>query len=150
MEHSTALISYLLSLIFYLLSFISYLTKAMSRDSITFEKSKRFASRVVKLYSYLTRKNEFVMSKQVLRAGTSIGANLAESVYAASTSDFLNKVTIALKECNETRYWLELLHDNSFITKRMYVSILADCDDILHLLISTVKTLRTRISKESK
>ena len=122
----------------------------MSRGSVTYEKSRLFASRIVKLYVYLIGKGEQVMSKQILRSGTSIGANLAESVYAVSENDFLNKVSIALKECNETHYWLDLLHDNSFITKEMYVSVLKDCDDILHMLIATVKTIRAKSARELK
>ena len=122
----------------------------MSRGSITYEKSRKFASRIVKLYRFLCGKDEYVMSKQLLRSGTSIGANLAESVYAVSSNDFFNKVSIALKECSETRYWLDLLYDNDFLTQKMFKSISKDCDDILHMLIATIKTLRTKTSKEAK
>lgn len=122
----------------------------MSRGSITYEKSRGFASRIVKLYLFLCGKGEYVMSKQLLRSGTSIGANLAESIYAVSSDDFSNKISIALKECSETRYWLDLLYDNDFLTSKMFKSISKDCDDILHMLIATVKTMRAKADKEAK
>ena len=84
----------------------------MSADSVAKQKSMAFAKRMVKLYQYLTtEKKEFVMSKQLLRSGTSIGANIAEAVYGSSRKDFTAKLYIALKECAETLYWLELLHE---------------------------------------
>jgi len=114
----------------------------MSKGSVTYKKSKKFASRVVKMYIYLKdKKQEYVLSKQVLRSGTSIGANLAESVWASSKADFLSKVTIALKEAEETMYWLELLQDNGFLSADDYESISADCDQLIALLVSSRKTL---------
>ena len=86
-------------------------------DNTINNKSKRFAVRVVKLYKYLCEeKKEFVLSKQLLRSGTSIGANIAESECAISKKDFLSKIYIALKECSETMYWLDLLHDTQYLT----------------------------------
>ena len=79
------------------------------------EKTYAFALRIIKAYNFLTSKNEYVLSKQLLRAGTSIGANCREATYAQSKMDFINKLSIALKEANETIYWLELLHDSDFI-----------------------------------
>ena len=89
----------------------------MDKDSTALRKSKLFAIRIVRLYQYLcSEKTEFVLSKQLLRSGTSIGANLAESECAISKKDFLAKVYIALKECAETLYWLELLRENGYLS----------------------------------
>lgn len=94
-------------------------------------KSKRFAVRIVKLYKYLcNEKNEFVISKQVLRSGTSIGANVAESECAISKRDFVAKIYIALKECAETIYWLDLLVETDFLSENEYKSLVADCVEI--------------------
>ena len=113
----------------------------MSADSIAKQKSMAFAKRMVKLYQYLTaEKQEFVMSKQLLRSGTSIGANIAEAVYGSSRRDFAAKL-IALKECAETLYWLELLHECEYITTPMYVSLHADCKELRKILSSSTKTL---------
>ena len=105
-------------------------------------KSKKFAVRIVNLYKYLcNEKNEFVMSKQILRSGTSIGANLAEAECGSSKKDFLNKVYIALKECAETIYWLDLLFDTEYINEKEYNSIKNDCEEIRKMLSSTTKTI---------
>jgi len=114
----------------------------VSQNSVAYQKSKEFACRIVKMYLYLTdTKKERVMSKQVLRSGTSIGANLAEAVWGSSRADFLSKVNIALKEAHETIYWLELLGDNGFLTKKTYESIAEDCRQLIAMLVSTRKTL---------
>lgn len=105
-------------------------------------KSKRFAVRIVKLYQYLcNEKKEFVLSKQLLRSGTSIGANLAEAETAISKKDFLSKIYIALKECSESLYWLELLHETDYLTKQEYNSIYTDCIEIRKMLSATTKTI---------
>ena len=97
-------------------------------------KAKAFARRIVNLYVYLTdKKHEFVMSKQVLRSGTSIGANLTEAKYAQSRPDFASKMGIALKEAAETVYWLELLHDSDLMTEKMSGSILKDANEIVSI-----------------
>ncbi len=112
------------------------------------EKSKTFSIRIVRLYKYLTEeKKEFIMSKQLLRSGTSIGANLAEAKYAISDSDFLSKQYIALKEASETLYWLELLYKTDYLTKDEYDSICQDAEELRKLLSSSTKTLRSRLSK---
>ena len=108
------------------------------------EKSKTFSIRIVRLYKYLTEEN---MSKQLLRSGTSIGANLAEAKYAISDSDFLSKQYIALKEASETLYWLELLYKTDYLTKDEYDSICQDAEELRKLLSSSTKTLRSRLSK---
>ena len=93
-------------------------------DSVTLDKSKEFAIRIVKLYNYLRKeKREFVMSNQLLRCGTSIGANLAEALYGISRKDFLAKTSISLKECAETKYWLELLNKTGYLNDKEYKSI---------------------------
>lgn len=108
-------------------------------------KSFAFALRVVKLAKYLQEeKREFVLSKQVLRSGTAIGALVREAEHAQSKADFINKMSIALKEANETDYWLDLLHQSGYVTQESYNSIHPDIQELLKLLVSIVKT-----SKES-
>jgi four helix bundle protein len=112
----------------------------------SFSKSKKFASRIIKLYKYLCgEKKEYVLSKQILRSGTSIGANLAEAEYGCSPKDFMNKKSIALKECAETLYWLDLLKDNDFITKEWFDNIHRDCEEIVKMLTSAVKTMSKKL-----
>ena len=97
---------------------------------------------IVKLYQYLTgEKKELVMSKQLLRCGTSIGANIAEAVYGSSRKDFTTKLYIALKECAETLYWLELLHESEYLTSPMYTSLYSDCEELRKILSASTKTL---------
>lgn len=109
--------------------------------SIIFEKSKSFAVRIVRLYKYLClNKKEYVLSKQILRSGTSIGANIAEARCAISKKDFLSKMYIAFKECAETLYWLELLHDTDYLTEKEYVSLKNDCEEIRRMLSAITKT----------
>ena len=118
----------------------------MDKDSTALRKSKLFAIRIVRLYQYLcSEKTEFVLSKQLLRSGTSIGANLAESECAISKKDFLAKVYIALKECAETLYWLELLRETGYLRVSEYDSIHADCEELRKMLSSTTKTLSESI-----
>ena len=115
----------------------------MKKENILREKSYSFALRVIKLYKYLyDEKREYVMSKQVLRSGTSIGAMVRESEFAQSKADFINKLSIALKEANETDYWLLLLKDSNHITKNMYNSVNIDIKEIISLLVSSVKTAK--------
>ena len=102
-------------------------------------KSFDFAVRIVNLYKFLCEKNEYVMSKQLLKSGTSIGANVAEAQKAQSYSDFNAKMNIALKEANETSYWLRLLRHTDYITEREYESIFEDTKEILALLIAICK-----------
>ena len=107
------------------------------------DKSKRFAVRIVNLYKYLYNvKKEYIMSKQLLRCGTSIGANLSEAECAISKSDFTSKIYIALKECSEACYWLELLYETDFLSEEQYKSIYKDCLEIRKILTATTKTLR--------
>lgn len=111
------------------------------------EKTYSFALRIIKAYRYLTEKNEYILSRQLLRAGTSIGANCREATYAQSKLDFIGKLSIALKETNETIYWIELLHDSDFIDNDSFKSIHADGLEILKLLISIIKTSKSNLQK---
>lgn len=105
--------------------------------------SKSFALRVIKLYKYLLEeKHEYIMSKQVYRSGTSIGANIAESRNAQSKADFINKLSIALKEADETMYWLELLHESENIDNKQFESMSNDLNIIIGTLIKIIKKLR--------
>ena len=105
------------------------------------EKSFAFAIRCVKCYQYLqNNKKEYVLSKQFLRSGTSIGANIREAEHAQSKADFINKISVSLKEANETAYWLELLHESCYLESEHFDSIYFDCIEILKLLTTVVKT----------
>ncbi|MCL2540699.1 MAG: four helix bundle protein [Firmicutes bacterium] len=113
------------------------------KNTMLVDKSKAFAIRAIKLYNYLKdSKQEFVISKQLLRSGTSVGANIAESRYAVSKLDFTNKLSIALKEANESEYWLELLYETGYIDKKEFDSIIIDIKELLKLLITSIKTAR--------
>ena len=114
----------------------------MEAENTARYKSKRFAVRIVRLYQYLCEeKREFVLSKQILRSGTSIGANLAEAECAISKKDFLSKIYIALKECSETLYWLELLTETDYLSEQEFKSLNADCDELRRMLSATTKTI---------
>ncbi len=104
-------------------------------------KSYAFAIRIVKAYKHLTAdKKEFILSKQLVRSGTAIGALVKEAEHALSKADFVNKMNIALKEANETEYWLSLLKDCEYIDEQSFISIIDDCRELIRLLISIVKT----------
>ena len=108
--------------------------------------SKNYAIRIVKLYKYLNDvKKEFVMSKQILRCGTSIGANISESVFAQSRQDFISKLSISLKEASETKFWLELLHESGYLNKESFESIYEDNLELLRLLSSIIITSRRNL-----
>ena len=110
-------------------------------ENIIVTKSKNFAVRIVNAYKYLTsEKNEYVMSKQLLRSGTSIGANVKEGIRGQSKPDFYAKFNIALKEASETEYWLEILYETNYIDEKLYESINSDCEEIIRLLVSITKT----------
>ncbi len=107
------------------------------------DKSYKFALRTVKLYKHLSEdKKEFVLSKQILRSGTSIGANIAEGSQAQSKPDFIHKLSIALKEAFETDYWLCLLRDGEFITEKQSESLIIDCNELQKILTSSIKTAK--------
>ena len=114
----------------------------MIENNILADKSFAFALRCIKLYKFLTEeKREFVMSKQVLRSGTSIGANIKESVYAQSKADFGAKISIAKKEAGETEYWLELLKASGYLNDKLATSLINDCKELLRMLIASTKKI---------
>lgn len=112
-------------------------------SNIVRTKSKSFAIRIIKLYGYLCEsKKEFIISKQLLRSGTSIGANVVEAAYGISRKDFLAKNYIAFKECAETIYWLELLHETGYLTEQEFNSIHSEAVELSKILSSITKTLK--------
>jgi four helix bundle protein len=112
-------------------------------DSIVLQKSKLFSVRIIKLHKYLCdTKKEFIISKQIVRSGTSMSANLSEASCAISRNDFLAKTYIAFKECKETLTWLELLKNSNYLTQNQFESLNADCEELRKLLSSITKTLR--------
>ncbi|MCI0498657.1 MAG: four helix bundle protein [Planctomycetales bacterium] len=116
------------------------------RKSKVYQKAYAFSIRMVKLYQYLCEhKKEYVLSKQLLRCGTSIGANIAEANGAISEDDFSHKMPLSYKECLETKYWLSLLKDTGYLLKKEYESLFADADEIAKMLFSVLKA--TRINK---
>lgn len=116
-----------------------------NKNTIKF-KSKQFAVRIVNFYKYLCNdKKEFVLSKQILRSGTSIGANIAESECAISKKDFLSKLYIALKKCSETLYWLDLLYDTEYLTEEQYNSMKKDCEEMRKMMSASTKTMAENI-----
>lgn len=119
------------------------------RDSILRRKSESFADRIVKLQRFIVTQGENVMSKQIYRSDTSIGANIAESINAQSEADFINKLSIALKEANETEYWLSRLHQAGYIDERGFVSMKNDNDELIRMLVQSIKTIKKRINYES-
>lgn len=120
----------------------------MKENNIVVDKSKLFAIRIIKLYKYLSdEKREYILSKQLLRSGTSIGANIKEAVRGQSKADFYAKLNISLKEASETEYWLELLYETDYITKSQFTSIYNDCQELLKLLTSITKTQKSKKEK---
>ena len=118
----------------------------MKNNNVTYEKAYQFAMRIVKAHQYLAKnKKEFTLSKQLLRSGTSIGANVAEANGAISDADFSSKISIAYKECLETKYWLSLLKDTKYINEKTFKSIYKDADELGKILFAILKT--TRIDK---
>jgi len=116
----------------------------MEKKNIIKEKSFAFAVEIVCLYQILSEKKEFVLSKQLLRSGTSIGANIREAEHAQSKADFIHKLSISLKEANETEYWLDLLHETKFLSEIEFQSIKAKIIEILKLLTSIINTSKNK------
>ena len=112
---------------------------------ITQDKSKRFAIRIIRFYNYLKETRNQTLGRQILRSGTAIGANIAESANAHSNKDFLSKINIALKECSETKYWLEILFESETIDKNSFQSLYDDCVELEKLLSSSVKTVKAKL-----
>jgi four helix bundle protein len=121
------------------------------RNSVAHIKAKAFAVRIVKFTQFLQKeKEERVLSKQILRSGTSIGANLHECINAQSKPDFISKLQIALKEANETEYWLELFFESDIIDRQMYDSLHYDLNELISLLVSSIKTAKTNINNKKQ
>ena len=117
-------------------------------NSILKDKSYKFSVRIVKLCQFLQEeKREYILSKQIIRSGTSIGASIFEAEYAQSNLDFIHKFSISLKEANETLYWLSLLKDTDYLDLKLFESLYNDCDEIVSMLVSTIKTLKTKTHK---
>ena len=117
-----------------------------SKNSLFLDKSFIFAVRIVKLYKYLcSQKKEYVLSKQLLRSGTSIGANINEAQDAQSKNDFISKLSISLKEARETKYWIELLRETDYLTDKEANNILEDLIEVIKLLVSIIKTTKENI-----
>ena len=115
----------------------------MIKDNVIEYKTYSFANRIVKAYRYLTKEQkEFILSKQLLRSGTAIGALVREAKFAQSKADFINKMSIALKEANETKYWPSLLYDNEYIDNPSFQSIFEEAKEVTAILVSIVKTTK--------
>ena len=118
------------------------------RENPTYQKAMAFAIRIVKLYKYLVEeKAERVMSKQLLRSGTSIGANYSEALSAESNQDFVHKLAISQKEANETSFWLELLYSTEYLTDKQYESLDADCTELRKIITSIILTAKQKKEK---
>ncbi|MBR6419511.1 MAG: four helix bundle protein [Oscillospiraceae bacterium] len=112
----------------------------MNSDSVILIKSKAFALRIIRMYHYLTvQKHEYILSKQVLRSGTSIGANAKEAAAGQSRADFFAKHNIALKEACETEYWLELLHESGYLSDSDFAGIYSDCKELIRILTAITR-----------
>ena len=116
-------------------------------ESILKTNSFRFAVRIVNLYKHLCEnKKEFVLSKQILRSGTSVGANIREAEHSESKADFVHKMAVAQKEINETIYWLELMQETEYISKQEFESINADAIEIIKMITSSIKTAKSKLT----
>ena len=114
------------------------------KSSIIKEKSYKFSLEIIKLYKLLLKQKEYVLSKQLIRNGTSIGANIEEALAGQSHADFLSNMSIASKEARETKYWLNLLNDSGFIEKEHITPLMKECEGIIKILTSIVKTISTK------
>lgn len=119
---------------------------AKGTNSILNLKSYAFAIRIVRLSQFLQKeKSEYILSKQILRSGTAIGALIRESEFGQSKADFISKLSIALKEANESDYWMALLYDTDYIEEKLYQSLSSDCNELISLLISSIKTSKSKL-----
>jgi len=119
----------------------------MRKENILKTKSFAFALEVIKVYKYLREEHkEYILSKQLLRSGTAIGALVRESENAASTKDFINKLNVALKEADETLYWLELLHQSFYLNEDCFKLMYGICNELVSILIASIKTLKLKLN----
>ena len=114
--------------------------KSVKKPNVIQEKSYRFALRIIGLYKHMHNQNEFILSKQIVRSGTSIGANVEEATAAQSRKDFISKMSIASKEARETKYWLRLIRDSSIVELNDLTELIEECGEIVRILTSIVKT----------
>lgn len=122
----------------------------MKEQNVLKEKSYQFAIRIVKLYQFLKdEKKEFTLSKQILRSGTSVGANVEEAIGAQSQKDFYMKLNISYKEARETHYWLRILHDTNYLDEKQFQSIINDCDELLKITGTIIKTMKSKLFPNS-
>ena len=118
------------------------------KDNLILNKTFDFSVRIINSYKYIcANKHEFVMAKQLLRCGTSIGANVNEAVNAQSDRDFLSKMSIALKEATETEYWLKLLLQTEYLTQKQGTSFLKDCEEVKRILTAIIKTKKAKLQQ---
>lgn len=115
------------------------------KENILIDRSIYFAARIIKLHRYLIKKKETIISRQIVRSGTSIGANINEANYGQSKADFISKLHIALKETAETEYWLKLLILSEYVTQEMGESLLSDCLEIKRILIASINTAKSNL-----
>lgn len=116
------------------------------KQNLVYNKAFKFSIRIIKLYQFLrNNKHEYILSKQIIRSGTSIGSNIKEATQAQSKKDFLNKINIALKETVETEYWLELMKESNFVSEESFKSIYEECKELYRILSSIVKTTKDNI-----
>lgn len=121
------------------------------KENILIDKAVDFGARIVKLHRYLVKeKRESVLSRQILRSGTSIGANISEAQYGNSKADFIAKLHIALKEAAETEYWLNILKKSDYLDDNMFHSMLNDCLEIKRILIASINTAKTALDEQSQ
>ncbi len=111
----------------------------LKKDNVVVNKSTSFAIRIIALSDFLEGKRRYVLARQILKSGTSVGANIRESIYAQSTADFISKLSIALKEASETEYWLELLEKANIVEQRQIAGLKNECTELLKLLTTIIK-----------
>ena len=114
----------------------------MTENNLLHEKALNFSVRIYHLNKYLVELKEYSLADQILRSGTSIGANLAEAIHAESSEDFIHKLAISRKEASETKYWIKLFHKLNLIDDKLFASLYNDCDELLRMLYSATKTLK--------
>jgi four helix bundle protein len=120
------------------------------KENILSEKAYQFTLRIIKLNKFMNEEHrEFVLSKQILRSGTSIGANIEESVHAQSKIDFVHKLSISQKEASETNYWLRLLRDSNYLKPKLAESLFENCEEIQKLLTASIKTVKSNLNKNA-
>ena len=115
-------------------------------ENVILDKTYKFSVRIINLYKFMVKEhNEFVLSKQILRSGTSVGANIEEAVGGITKKDFINKLHISYKEARETHYWLRLLKDTDYIDEKIFNSLIEDCEEILKIIYSIIKTSKNNL-----